>query len=112
METNRENKMEERENERKVGENQECDACLETNTSFLAELNLIFLTSFFSLSAEECLEFEEREIEENDKYHEEKDTTSRLQTRRRGINHEFKGVERRATRFQTKIRDCRHCRRM
>ncbi|XP_058225679.1 uncharacterized protein LOC131334590 [Rhododendron vialii] len=93
------------------GENRDSDAYLGTSTTFLGKLNLVLILSFMSLSAEECIDFEEIEKNENVKFPEAKDTISRLHARKREIN-EFKVVESRTPRFQTKIRDCRHCRRM
>lgn len=98
-------KMVEGENEENR-ENRGSEAYLGTSTTFLGKLNLVLILSFFSLSGEECIDFEEKEKNENGKFLEAKDTVSRLHTKKREIN-AFKVVESRTPRFQTKIRDCR-----
>ncbi|KAL6982013.1 hypothetical protein U1Q18_023631 [Sarracenia purpurea var. burkii] len=112
IETNRQDDlMMKRENGETVEINRDLDSCSETKTNFLAELNLILILSFLSLSGEECPDLEETDGKENLKDLEEKHTVSRLRTGRREMN-ESKIVESRTPRFQTKIKDCRHCRRM
>ncbi|CAI9763838.1 unnamed protein product [Fraxinus pennsylvanica] len=73
----------------------------------LAELNLILVLSSLSLSSEECPNLEETSAENR----KEKHKISNLQTRRREIS-EFRSPERQISRVHTKIRDCRHCRKM
>ncbi|KAA8516146.1 hypothetical protein F0562_019325 [Nyssa sinensis] len=82
-ETNHDNKLvdkEEEDEDKEKGVNSDTDSSLEANTSFLAELNLILILSFFSLSAEECLSFEEIEKKESVKELEANSSMSRLQT--------------------------------
>ncbi|KAI8544996.1 hypothetical protein RHMOL_Rhmol07G0008800 [Rhododendron molle] len=74
------------------GENRDSDAYLGTSTTFLGKLNLVLILSFMSLSAEECIDFEEIEKNENVKFPEAKDTISRLHARKREIN-EFKALQ-------------------
>nr|XP_009626772.1 uncharacterized protein LOC104117421 [Nicotiana tomentosiformis] len=75
---------------------------------FLAELNLVLILSFLSLSSEER-SFEELEI---DKDHEEHNIVSNVNFRKRGGMNNYRATEPQMPRFQTKIRDCRHSRRM
>ncbi|XP_009610005.1 uncharacterized protein [Nicotiana tomentosiformis] len=80
-------------------------------TIFLAELNLIQIISFLSLSSEE-LDFEAVEINENAKAHQEHKAVSDLRSRKRGGIKKYKNIEPEIQSFSTKIRDCRHSRRM
>ncbi|KAL3325863.1 hypothetical protein AABB24_036873 [Solanum stoloniferum] len=77
---------------------------------FLAELNLVLVLSFFSLSSEER-KLEEFEID-NDKDHQEHNIISKVNTMKRGGINKYRATEHEFPRFQTKIKDCRHCRRM
>ncbi|KAM7472277.1 hypothetical protein LguiA_010460 [Lonicera macranthoides] len=79
----------------------------DTSRKFLTELNLLLILSFLSLSTEEFLSCEEIEKMENDA----KSAISRSQMHRQQVD-QFKAFERRTPKFQTKIRDCRHSRRM
>ncbi|OIT27788.1 PREDICTED: uncharacterized protein LOC109213484 [Nicotiana attenuata] len=76
---------------------------------FFAELNLVLILSFLSLSSEER-NFEKLEID-NDKDHQEDNIVSKVNFRKRGMNN-YRTTEPQVPRFQTKIRDCGHCRRM
>ncbi|CAK9165809.1 unnamed protein product [Ilex paraguariensis] len=100
-----------REEEDEEKENGDNGPSSSENTSFLTELNLILLLSFLSLSSEECYDSEEVKETENIKDHKVVQTASRSQTRRQNVK-EFKALDRQAPRLQTKIRDCRHNRRM
>ncbi|XP_055808752.1 uncharacterized protein LOC129877298 [Solanum dulcamara] len=71
---------------------------------FLAELNLVLILSFFSLSSEEG----KLEID-NDKDH---NVISKINSTKRGGINKYRATEHEFPRFQTKIKDCRHCRRM
>ncbi|KAL7001769.1 hypothetical protein U1Q18_002917 [Sarracenia purpurea var. burkii] len=66
-----------RENGETVEINRDSDSCSETKTNFLAELNMILILSFLSLSGEECLDLEERDGKENLKDLEEKQGSGR-----------------------------------
>ncbi|TMW81919.1 hypothetical protein EJD97_007404 [Solanum chilense] len=78
---------------------------------FLAELNLVLVLSFFSLSSEER-KLEEFEID-NDKDHQEHNIISKVNSKKRGGFNKYKvNDQHEFPRFQTKIKDCRHCRRM
>ncbi|CAN4099450.1 unnamed protein product [Withania somnifera] len=77
---------------------------------FLAELNLVLILSVFSLSSEER-KLEELEID-NDQDHQAYNVISKLNSRKRGGVNKYRTTEHEFPRFQTKIKDCRHCRRM
>ncbi|CAN4125003.1 unnamed protein product [Withania somnifera] len=77
---------------------------------FLAELNLVLILSFFSLSSEER-KLELLEID-NDQDHQAHNVISKLNSRKRGGLTKYRTTEHEFPRFQTKINDCRHCRRM
>ncbi|KAM3204552.1 hypothetical protein P3L10_027961 [Capsicum annuum] len=77
---------------------------------FLAELNLVLILSFFSLSSEER-KLEKLEID-NDKDHQAHNVISKLNSKKRGGINKYRTTEHEFPRFQTKIKDCRHCRRM
>ncbi|KAK4364164.1 hypothetical protein RND71_015522 [Anisodus tanguticus] len=67
---------------------------------FLAELNLVLILSFFSLSSEE------RKLEELEIDHD-KDHQTHNSKKRGGIN-KYRATEHEFPRFQTKIKDCRY----
>lgn len=69
---------------------------------FLAELNLVLVLSFFSLSSEER-KLEELEID-NDKDH---NVISKINSKKRGGINKYRATEHEFPRFQTKIKDCR-----
>ncbi|XP_059302802.1 uncharacterized protein LOC132054856 [Lycium ferocissimum] len=78
---------------------------------FLAELNLVLILSFFSLSSEER-KLEELEID-NDKDYQAHNFISKLKSKKRGGINKYRATDQHEfPRFQTKIKDCRHCRRM
>ncbi|XAR53981.1 hypothetical protein NMG60_11028950 [Bertholletia excelsa] len=105
-----EDKEEEGENEEMMREKSE-NSHIGAKTPFLAELNLVLVLSFMSLSSEESSELEEMKKKEKEeeatKLHAAKDTMARLQARRREIN-EFKVVERQSARVHTRMVDCRY----
>ncbi|PIN26536.1 hypothetical protein CDL12_00706 [Handroanthus impetiginosus] len=94
--------------------NDEC-ADLGANASLLTGLNLVVLLSFLSLSDEESLNFERsQEIGIGNHHHKTKHGLARsnFQTRRQEVN-QFPAVEKKqSSKFPTKIRDCRHSRRL
>uniref|UniRef100_A0A3Q7ID27 Uncharacterized protein n=1 Tax=Solanum lycopersicum TaxID=4081 RepID=A0A3Q7ID27_SOLLC len=74
---------------------------------FLAELNLVLVLSFFSLSSEER-KLEEFEID-NDKDHQEHNIISKVSSKKRGGINKYKATDQHEfPRFQTKIKDCRY----
>ncbi|KAG8391917.1 hypothetical protein BUALT_Bualt01G0236800 [Buddleja alternifolia] len=86
----------------------------QTNESLLAGVNLIMILSFLSLSPDEKRS-NLKEIEEMGSckyYHKAKDAVSRSNFPRRREVNGFPSVERHAAKVHTKIRDCRHCRRL
>lgn len=86
----------------------EADSCLDTNMVNLAEMNLILVLAYCSLP-EEQIELPEPRNREIDKPEKKKNPKSRSQGRKQETN-EFRP---KSTRLQhTKIRDCRHARRM
>lgn len=112
MENIQEDEKMEIEEEERHGENGERDSSyLGPNSSFLTELNLVLIVSYLSLSEDECLNVDEIEKVEAVKNKEPKDNISRLQAQKRKLQ-EPKLFEQRMQKFQTKIRDCRHCRKM
>ncbi|KAK4415868.1 hypothetical protein Salat_2694200 [Sesamum alatum] len=87
-----------------------------STTSVLAGLNLVMILSSLSVSDEESLNFEE--VEEREIGGRNCNTRGRrgvsrpsFPTRRHETN-EFRAVERQMAKAQTKIRDCRHSRKM
>ena len=104
------NKVDEVQEDREMEQNEESLASQELpNSVFTAELDLLIVfLSLFSLSTEESLNSVEREPERR------KDgakAIKRLQKKRQEID-EVKPVRRRTQRFQTRIRDSRHGRRV
>ncbi|CAL2241957.1 unnamed protein product [Prunus armeniaca] len=104
------NKVDEVQEDREMEQNEESVASQELpNSMFTAELNLLIVfLSLFSLSTEESLNSVEREPERR------KDGAKAikvLKKKRREID-EVKPVRRRTQRFQTRVRDSRHGRRV
>ncbi|KAL7121519.1 hypothetical protein ACP275_02G186900 [Erythranthe tilingii] len=101
-------------NVREEGNDDENDGNLETNEYLLPGLNLVIILSFLSLSAEERSSIDEAtpEIETHD--HGKNGVTSKsdIQTRRQQLNQFQPAVQRQTSKVHTKIRDCRHSRRL
>ncbi|KAL3517260.1 hypothetical protein ACH5RR_024162 [Cinchona calisaya] len=86
-----------------------------TTSSPLKELNLLIILSFLSLSPEESLNLEEinEKMESSHKDSKQRHPLSaNLQIIKEREMYESRSPERQSPRFQTKIRDSRHCRRM
>ncbi|XP_019168281.1 PREDICTED: uncharacterized protein LOC109163997 [Ipomoea nil] len=83
-------------------------------STFLSELNLILIVSFLSLSGEEVNSLETKMVDNvvrDDHRPTDHAVVADLQMKRRRVN-EFKALGSRPIKFQTKIKDGRHCRRM
>ncbi|GAB2291076.1 hypothetical protein Dimus_025331 [Dionaea muscipula] len=83
---------------------------LQPAESFLAQLNLVMVMAFLTLSPEELLQFEETETI-SAKEQETNVVASKLQSRKRELK-DFKVTERRPSKMHTRIVDSRHGRRM
>lgn len=82
-------------------------------SEFLMELNLVLILSFLSLSAEERLDYQAIKPKDLIKHPNPKGSDSTLHVyKHESKANEFRAFERQTHKFQTKIRDCRHSRRM
>ncbi|XP_073026382.1 uncharacterized protein [Primulina eburnea] len=108
-------KVEDGKYEEKSEENRDENGNLETDSSVICGLNIVVILSYLSLSAEESSNFEEINVREMGNCdHKLKHGVSRsnVVSRKRESN-EFRSVVGKQTwKDHTKIRDCRHCRRL
>ncbi|KAG8363274.1 hypothetical protein BUALT_Bualt19G0005100 [Buddleja alternifolia] len=92
----------------KEEENIENDTDLVTNNnSTIAELNLVLILSFLSLSSEECSNLDQINERESEAKHNNSVSKSNFPTRKQQVNSGFRAVERPSSKVHTKIRDCR-----
>lgn len=78
-----------------------------TSTTFLPELNLILIVCFLSLSGEEVNSLETKMVDNVVRDDHRPPQHAHLQMNRRRVN-EFRALDSRPIKFQTKIKDCRY----